>query len=99
MFRKLIRERRCLIPADCWKQVTAAPLSDPVITRTIVLALPANRLIRRHVRHAVDSLVQCVKDAAQTGRGWRRGGLGRDFEQELQRPFVLLTSRAQSSFQ
>ena len=49
------------------KQVTAAPLTDPVITRTIVLALPANRVIRRHVRHAVESLVQCVKDAAQRG--------------------------------
>jgi LysR family transcriptional regulator, nitrogen assimilation regulatory protein len=49
------------------KQVTAAPLSDPKITRTIVLGLPANRAIRRHVRGAVDLLVQCVKDAAERG--------------------------------
>jgi LysR family transcriptional regulator, nitrogen assimilation regulatory protein len=49
------------------KQITAAPLTDPTITRTIVLALPANRVIRQHVRCAVDLLVQCIKDAA--GRG------------------------------
>jgi DNA-binding transcriptional LysR family regulator len=49
------------------KQVTAAPLCDPTITRTIVLALPANRVVGQHVRRAVDLLVQCAKDAVHQG--------------------------------
>jgi LysR family transcriptional regulator, nitrogen assimilation regulatory protein len=49
------------------KQVGAAPLCDPEITRTIVLALPANRVVARHVRHTVDLLTQCAKDAVQRG--------------------------------
>ena len=49
------------------KLVTAAPLSDPKITRTIVLALPANRAIGQHVRRAVELLVQCAKDAVHRG--------------------------------
>ncbi len=49
------------------KLVTAAPLSDPKITRTIVLALPANRSIGQHVRRAVELLVQCAKDAVHRG--------------------------------
>lgn len=47
------------------KRVTAAPLTDPRINRTIVLALPANRSVGQHVRHTVDLLVQCAKDAVQ----------------------------------
>jgi len=49
------------------KQVTAAPLCDPKITRTIVLALPANRAVGQHVRRTVDLLVQCTKDAVTRG--------------------------------
>jgi DNA-binding transcriptional LysR family regulator len=49
------------------KQVTAAPLCAPTITRTIVLALPANRAIGAHVRCTVDLLAQCVKDAVSRG--------------------------------
>ena len=49
------------------KQVTAAPLCDPVITRKIVLALPANRPVGRHVRRAVELLVECAKDAVTRG--------------------------------
>jgi LysR family nitrogen assimilation transcriptional regulator len=60
------------------KRFTAAPLTDPKITRTIVLALPANRVIRRHVRCAVDLLVQCVRDVAGKGHGLRRDGSDRD---------------------
>jgi LysR family nitrogen assimilation transcriptional regulator len=49
------------------KQVSAAPLCDPNITRTIVLALPANRAVGQHVRRTADLLVQCVQDAVQRG--------------------------------
>ena len=49
------------------KQVTAAPLCDPGITRTIVLALPANRAVGQHVRRATDLLVQCAKQAVDAG--------------------------------
>ena len=49
------------------RRVTAAPLSDPTITRTIDLALPANRTVGRHVQCAVELLVQCVKDATRRG--------------------------------
>jgi DNA-binding transcriptional LysR family regulator len=43
------------------KQLAAAPLVDPKITRTIVLALPANRAVSKHVRCVVDLLVESVK--------------------------------------
>jgi hypothetical protein len=43
--------------------VMAPPLSDSKITRTIGLALSANKVVRQHVRCAVDVLVLCVKDA------------------------------------
>ena len=46
-------------------QLTAAPLVDPRIMRTIVLALPGNRSVAQHVRRTVDLLVRCVKDAVQ----------------------------------
>lgn len=49
------------------KQVTAAPLCEPNITRTIVLALPANRAVGQHVRRTADLLVRCVKDAVHRG--------------------------------
>lgn len=49
------------------KQVTAAPLCDPPITRTIVLALPANRSVGAHVRRTVDLLARCAHDAVARG--------------------------------
>jgi DNA-binding transcriptional LysR family regulator len=49
------------------KQVTAAPLGDPGITRTIVLALPANRAVGQHVRRTLDLLAQCARDAVDRG--------------------------------
>lgn len=48
------------------KQVTAAPLCDPKITRTIVLALPSNRAVGQHVQTA-DLLVRCAKEAVNRG--------------------------------
>lgn len=54
------------------KLASAAPLSDPKITRTIVLGLPGNRAIGAPVRRVVDLLVQCVRDAAQRG-AWVEG--------------------------
>jgi len=50
----------------------AAPLTDPEITRTIVLALPANRVVGKHVQRTVDLLVQCAKDAIERG-AWLEG--------------------------
>ena len=47
------------------KQVTAAPLVEPRITRTIVLALPANRSVGAHVRRTVELLVECAKAAVR----------------------------------
>ena len=55
------------------KRVSAAPLCDPPIMRTIVLALPANRVVGQHVRRAVDLLVQCAKDAVDTEELGRKG--------------------------
>jgi LysR family nitrogen assimilation transcriptional regulator len=54
------------------KPLTAAPLCQPKITRSIVLALPANRAVTRPIRCAVEVLVQCVKEAVQHG-AWREG--------------------------
>lgn len=45
------------------REISAAPLCEPRITRTIVLALPAKRVIGRHVRVAADLLALCVKEA------------------------------------
>ncbi len=42
------------------EQISAAPLGDPVLSRTIVLALPANRSIGQHVRRTVELLVKCA---------------------------------------
>lgn len=49
------------------KQVTAAPLRDPTITRRIVLALPTNRPVGRPVQRSVEVLVECAKDAVKSG--------------------------------
>lgn len=54
------------------QQLTGAPLADPAITRTIVLALPVNRLIAPHVRCAVDLLAECAKEAVDAG-AWLEG--------------------------
>jgi len=47
------------------KRLTAAPLIEPRISRTIVVALPGNRSVGQHVRRTVDLLVRCAKDAVQ----------------------------------
>jgi len=54
------------------KRLSAAPLIDPRITRTIVLALPANRAVAVHVQRTVELLIQCAKDAVSS-RKWLRG--------------------------
>jgi LysR family nitrogen assimilation transcriptional regulator len=51
------------------RQLTAAPLIEPRISRTIAVALPANRSVGRHVRRAVELLVQCVRNAVRN-KGW-----------------------------
>ena len=48
--------------------VSAAPLCAPEIARTIVLALPVNRAIGRHIRVTADLLVQCAKEAVEKQR-------------------------------
>jgi DNA-binding transcriptional LysR family regulator len=53
-------------------QLKGAPLCDPALTRTIVLALPANRPIGQHVRCAVDLLTQCAQTAVESGV-WLKG--------------------------
>jgi len=47
------------------KRLTAAPLADPRITRTIAVALPANRSVGQHVRRTVELLVQSARNAVQ----------------------------------
>jgi hypothetical protein len=59
-------------------RVTAAPLSNPPITRTVMPGVPANRIVRPHVRRAVDALVRCVKEATEAARGSKRDGSDRD---------------------
>lgn len=49
------------------KQLTGAPLTQPAITRTIVLALPLNRPTAAHVRTAVEVLTVCAKQAVKAG--------------------------------
>lgn len=49
------------------KQLTGAPLTNPAITRTIVLALPLNRPTAAHVRTAVEVLTVCAKQAVKGG--------------------------------
>jgi DNA-binding transcriptional LysR family regulator len=47
------------------KLATAAPLSEPKISRTISLSVSSSRAIARHVRVVIDTLVQCVKESIQ----------------------------------
>lgn len=49
------------------QKLSGAPLVDPPVARTIVLALPANRPSGRHVRCAVDLLVGEAKKAVVSG--------------------------------
>lgn len=55
--------------------LAAAPLTEPALTRRIVLALPTHRQTTAPVRCVVSALVQCMKEAAQcgnwTGAQWR----------------------------
>ena len=53
-------------------QLTGAPLAEPAITRTIVLALSTNRPIGQHVRCAVDLLVAGARKAVAAG-AWLEG--------------------------
>jgi DNA-binding transcriptional LysR family regulator len=53
-------------------QLQGAPLSSPVITRTIVLALPTNRPTAQHVRCTVDTLTNCAQMAVEYG-AWLEG--------------------------
>jgi DNA-binding transcriptional LysR family regulator len=53
-------------------RLVGAPISGPGITRTIVLALPANRPTGRHIRGAVDILVDEMRRVIRTG-GWPEG--------------------------
>lgn len=52
--------------------LTGAPLDQPAISRTIVLALPTNRQTGAHVRCTVDLLVSCAKQAVASG-AWPEG--------------------------
>ncbi|MCD0502929.1 LysR family transcriptional regulator [Bordetella petrii] len=54
------------------RKLEGAPLADPGITRTIVLALPANRPTTRAVRCTVDLLVDQARQAVASG-AWVQG--------------------------
>lgn len=47
--------------------LSAAPIADPKITRTVVLALAANRTNTKAVLGVVDVLVGCVRSAVESG--------------------------------
>ena len=49
------------------RRVTAAPLIDPGITRTIVVALPANRAVAPPVQRTVELLIRCAREAVRRG--------------------------------
>jgi DNA-binding transcriptional LysR family regulator len=53
-------------------QLCGAPISEPAITRTIVLALPSNRPTAQHVQCSVDVLIHCAKRACEVG-AWLQG--------------------------
>jgi DNA-binding transcriptional LysR family regulator len=53
-------------------QLSGAPLAEPTITRTIVLALPTGRPTGAHVRCAVDLLVAGARKAVEGG-AWLEG--------------------------
>ena len=59
------------------RRLTAAPLVDPRITRTIVIALPGTRSVGQHVRRTVDLLVQCAKDAVRRKEWLEASWIGR----------------------
>ncbi|MGY6269717.1 LysR family transcriptional regulator [Achromobacter denitrificans] len=54
------------------RKLTGAPLANPNISRTIVLALPVHRPTARHVRCAIELLVQESRNAIETGL-WPEG--------------------------
>lgn len=54
------------------KSLGGAPLSSPAISRTIVLATPTNRPSGPHVKFAIELLIQCVKEAVDSG-DWLEG--------------------------
>lgn len=54
------------------RKLRGAPIKEPGISRTIVLALPLNRATGQHVRCAVDLLVQVAQRAIDTG-AWPEG--------------------------
>jgi LysR family transcriptional regulator, nitrogen assimilation regulatory protein len=53
-------------------QLSGAPLSEPAISRSTVLASPADRATAAHVRCAVDLLVDGARDAVKGGT-WLEG--------------------------
>ena len=58
------------------KQVSATPLAEPRITRTIVRALPSNRAVGAPVRRTVELLVKCVEDAVRRGEWLEASWIG-----------------------
>ena len=54
------------------EQLTGAPLAQPDLSRTIVLALPGSRATARHVRVAVDLLIAEARQSVASGE-WRQG--------------------------
>lgn len=54
------------------RRLSGAPVAEPGISRTIVLALPIHRPTGQHVRHVVDLLVQVARHAIDT-RAWPEG--------------------------
>jgi len=54
------------------RKLSGAPLADPPITRSIVLALPSNRSTANHVRCAVQVLMQQAKQTIDSGT-WLEG--------------------------
>jgi DNA-binding transcriptional LysR family regulator len=53
-------------------QLSGAPLAEPAIYRTIVLALPTDRPTGPHVRCVVDTLVAGARQAVEGG-AWLEG--------------------------
>jgi LysR family nitrogen assimilation transcriptional regulator len=47
------------------KRLSAAPLVNPRVSRTIAVALSGNRSVGRHVQRTVDLLIQCAKSAVE----------------------------------
>ncbi len=50
-------------------ELTGAPLTSPEINRTLVLALPSNRTVGRHVRYVANQMVECTHEAV-TSKRW-----------------------------